>query len=135
MRALKKSMDKDEFEPFIRHIRFPYFKNLELNARIDFQFPITALVGQNGTNKSSVIKALFGCPNGKNITRYWFTTDTDDVPDLKLEDGSSLKPRYIYGYNNSEGRLVEILQTRINATKQTLDYWETSRPLVSDKMG
>ncbi|MFJ3166277.1 AAA family ATPase [Serratia nematodiphila] len=135
IRALKKSMDKDEFEPFIRHIRFPYFKNLELNARIDFQFPITALVGQNGTNKSSVIKALFGCPNGKNITRYWFTTDTDDVPDLKLEDGSSLKPRYIYGYNNSEGRLVEILQTRINATKQTLDYWETSRPLVSDKMG
>lgn len=127
-------MEKGEFEPSIRHIRFPYFKNLELNARIDFDFPITALVGQNGTNKSSVIKALFGCPNGKSITRYWFTTDTDNVPDLKLDDGTSLKPRYIYGYKNSEGRVVEILQTRINATKQTLDYWETSRPLVSDHM-
>lgn len=133
-RILKRRCDNGEFEPFIRHIRFPYFKNLELDARIDFSFPITALVGQNGTNKSSVIKALFGCPHGKNITRYWFTTETDDIPDLKLEDGTSLKPRYIYGYKNADGRIVEILQSRINATKQTLDYWETSRPLVSDNM-
>lgn len=134
IKALRKSIEQDEFEPFIRHIRFPYFKNLELNARIDFQFPITVLVGQNGTNKSSVIKALFGCPNGKSITRYWFSTETDDVPDLKLDDGTSLKPRYIYGYKNSEGQIIEILQTRINATKQSLDYWETSRPLISDQM-
>ncbi|HCR3775492.1 TPA: AAA family ATPase [Morganella morganii] len=134
-RSFKRGMESGEFEPFIQHIRFPYFKNLELNARIDFSFPITALVGKNGTNKSSVIKALLGCPHGKNITRYWFTTETDDVPDLVRDDGSVLKPRYIYGYKNSEQRIIEILQTRVNATKQSLDYWETSRPLVSDKMG
>ncbi|EKC9051532.1 AAA family ATPase [Salmonella enterica] len=133
-RNLRQGLERGEYEPFIQHIRFPYFKNLELNARIDFSFPITALVGQNGTNKSSVIKALFGCPNGKSITRYWFTTETDDVPDLPLEDGTNLKPRYIYGYKNAEQRLIEILQTRVNATKQSLDYWETSRPLVSDNM-
>jgi hypothetical protein len=127
-------MERGEFEPFIQHIRFPYFKNLELNARIDFNFPITVLVGQNGTNKSSVIKALLGCPHGKSITRYWFTTETDDVPDLVRDDGSVLKPRYIYGYKNSEQRTIEILQTRVNATRQSLDYWETSRPLVSDNM-
>ncbi|EDP2820833.1 ATP-binding protein, partial [Salmonella enterica subsp. enterica serovar Oranienburg] len=135
IRSLQRALKDGQFEPFIQHIRFPYFKNIEQNARIDFQFPITALVGQNGTNKSSVIKALFGCPNGKNITRYWFTTETDEFPDLQLADGSSLKPRYIYGYKNSDGRLVEILQSRINATKQTIDYWETSRPLVGDNMG
>ncbi|HHT0275071.1 TPA: ATP-dependent nuclease [Klebsiella oxytoca] len=134
IRSLQRALNAGKFEPFIQHIRFPYFKNIEQNARIDFQFPITALVGQNGTNKSSVIKALFGCPNGKNITRYWFTTETDEFPDLQLADGSSLKPRYIYGYKNSDGRLVEILQSRINATKQTIDYWETSRPLVGDNM-
>lgn len=134
IRALQRELEKGDFEPFIQHIRFPYFKNLEMNARIDFQFPITALVGQNGTNKSSVIKALFGCPHGKNITRYWFTTETDEFPDLQLADGSSLKPRYIYGYKNSEGKLIEILQSRINATKHTIDYWETSRPLVGDNM-
>ncbi|MCC2890180.1 hypothetical protein [Enterobacter hormaechei] len=55
IRALQRELEKGDFEPFIQHIRFPYFKNLEMNARIDFQFPITALVGQNGTNKSSVI--------------------------------------------------------------------------------
>ncbi|EGW5939090.1 ATP-binding protein, partial [Salmonella enterica] len=134
IRSLQRALNAGQFEPFIQHIRFPYFKNIEQNARIDFQFPITALVGQNGTNKSSVIKALFGCPNGKNITRYWFTTETDEFPDLQLADGSSLKPRYIYGYKNSDGRLVEILQTRINATKKTIDYWETSRPSVGDNM-
>ncbi|MEB7925453.1 AAA family ATPase [Atlantibacter hermannii] len=133
-RNFNRGMESGEFEPFIQHIRFPYFKNLELNARIDFSFPITALVGQNGTNKSSVIKALLGCPHGKSITRYWFTTETDDVPDLIRDDGSVLKPRYIYGYKNSEQRIIEILQTRVNATKQSLDYWETSRPLVSDNM-
>ncbi|MCA1176659.1 MULTISPECIES: ATP-dependent nuclease [unclassified Pantoea] len=134
VRKLKKSFANGEFESFITHVRFPYFKNLERNARIDFQFPITVLVGQNGTNKSSVIKALFGCPNGKNITRYWFTTETDVFPELQLTDGSSLKPRYIYGYKNEFDKEVEILQTRVNATKQTLDYWETSRPLVGDDM-
>jgi hypothetical protein len=133
-RPLKKSFQSGDFEPFIKHIRFPYFKNLEANARIDFTFPITALVGQNGTNKSSVIKALYGCPNNRSITKYWFTTETDDLPDLTLEDGSPLKPRYIYGFHNPQGRLIEILQTRVNATKQSLDYWETSRPLVSDNM-
>lgn len=133
-RNFNRSMGAGDFEPFIQHIRFPYFKNLELNARIDFNFPITVLVGQNGTNKSSVIKALLGCPHGKNITRYWFTTETDDVPDLVRDDGSVLKPRYIYGYKNSDQRIIEILQTRVNATKQSLDYWETSRPLVSDNM-
>ncbi|HAX2893216.1 TPA: ATP-binding protein [Escherichia coli] len=134
IRTLQCALKNGEFEPFIQHIRFPYFKNIEQNARIDFQFPITALVGKNGTNKSSVIKALFGCPHGKNITRYWFTTETDEFPDLKLADGSSLKPRYIYGYKNADGRLVEILQARINATKKTIDYWETSRPSVGDNM-
>lgn len=134
IRSLKKVFSEENFEPFIQHIRFPYFKNLEINARIDFQFPITALVGQNGTNKSSVIKALYGCPNGKNITRYWFTTETDEFADLELADGTSIKPRYIYGYKNRDGRVVEILQSRINAEKQTLDYWETSRPLVGDNM-
>lgn len=134
-RNFNRSMVSGDFEPFIQHIRFPYFKNLELNARIDFSFPITVLVGQNGTNKSSVIKALLGCPNGKNITKYWFTTETDDVPDLVRDDGSVIKPRYIYGYKNSDQRIIEILQTRVNATKQSLDYWETSRPLVSDNMG
>ncbi|WP_349290169.1 MULTISPECIES: AAA family ATPase [unclassified Tatumella] len=133
-RSFSRMMSSGEFEPFIQHIRFPYFKNLELNARIDFSFPITVLVGQNGTNKSSVIKALLGCPHGKSITRYWFTTETDDVPDLVRDDGLVLKPRYIYGYKNADQRVIEILQTRVNATKQSLDYWETSRPLVSDDM-
>ena len=39
------------FPNWITHIRFPYFKNIQPNTRIDFSCPITALVGPNGTGK------------------------------------------------------------------------------------
>jgi predicted ATPase len=50
----------------ITHIRFPKFKTLAPGARIDFAYPITALVGPNGTNKSSILRALRACPEGYN---------------------------------------------------------------------
>jgi hypothetical protein len=32
---------------YIEHIRFPFFRNLENNTKITFDFPITFLVGKN----------------------------------------------------------------------------------------
>ncbi len=66
-------------EPYINHIRFPHFKNLEDDTRIDFDFPITALVGPNGANKSSVLKALFGAPGNNNLGTRWFSTQVDPI--------------------------------------------------------
>lgn len=134
VREIRNLYKKNEFEPYIAHIRFPFFKNLAIDSRIDFKFPITVLVGKNGTNKSSVIKALYGAPAGKSITKFWFSTELDSVKNLEAEDGI-IKHRYIYGYKDgASGKIAEILQTRVDATKQTIDYWETSRPLARDKM-
>lgn len=66
------------------------------------------LVGKNGINKSFVIKVLFGCLYGKNIICYWFIIEIDEFFDLKFVDGSFFKFRYIYGYKNVDGCLVEI---------------------------
>lgn len=44
-------MKSADIEPFIRHIRFPFFKNLTVGCKVDFNYPITAFVGQNGTNR------------------------------------------------------------------------------------
>ncbi|WP_155630523.1 ATP-dependent nuclease [Burkholderia territorii] len=117
-----------QFEPFVRHIRFPFFKNVELNTQIDFTFPITALVGANGANKSSILRALYGAPDGSNIGDYWFSTATDPIVDA---DGR--RHCYIYGYRNvATRRTVEVLLQRspFNRNGGNPDYWESSRPVL-----
>lgn len=54
----KFTSNKELFYPFIEHIRFPKYKSLVANSRIDFTYPITLLVGQNGGNKTSILQAL-----------------------------------------------------------------------------
>ena len=65
-----------KFENYINFIQFPIFKNLEENTRINFDFPMTVLVGKNGSNKSSVLTALYGAPKGKSTGEFWFSTST-----------------------------------------------------------
>ncbi|HBB9909637.1 TPA: ATP-binding protein [Citrobacter freundii] len=124
---LKKVMASQDIEPFIRHIRFPFFKNLTEGCKIDFNYPITALVGQNGTNKSSVLRALFGSPNNYSLGSLWFSTDVDEI-----KDGG--RSRFIYGYFDKPTKsIVEVIKTRISKENDP-DYWEPSRPIRSDDM-
>lgn len=123
------SKAKNHFPKFIEYIRFPYFKNLEENTRIDFRFPVTALVGPNGCGKSSVLQALFGAPQGYSTGLFWFSTSMDPI-----EEGGGKRNCFIYGYKNKSGAAAEVLKTRIQWNKQegnskNPDYWEPSRPL------
>ena len=115
-----------EFEPFIRYIRFPKYKNFAKDARIDFLFPITVLVGENGCNKSSVIRALYGAPAQKSLGDYWFESKIDTI-----KEEEQIKSCFIYGYNNPlAGEVVEVLKTRVKKENNP-DYWEPSRPIVN----
>ena len=135
---LQSLRDKKKLEPYINYIRFPYFRNLEENLRIDFNFPLTALVGQNGTNKSSILRAIYGCPKDYNVGKFWFSTSIDPI----TEEGG--RPRFIYSYFQPKAkREVEVIKTRIQrvfkdkkAKKKRVnpDYWEPSRPILSDGM-
>lgn len=123
------------FEPFIRDLRFPYYKNFARGTRIDFTFPITVITGQNGTNKSSVLKALYGCCKGRSLGELWFSSATDTIL-VHPEHGST---RYIYSYENGAyGATSEVLQNhRRRERKGELvdpDYWETSKPSKKDGM-
>lgn len=125
--SLRNLLSANKMEPFIRHIRFPFYKNLVEGARIDFTFPITVFVGQNGTNKSSVLKALYGTPNGYSLGNLWFSTSIDPI-----EDGG--RSRIIYGYYDKDtSKVVEVIKTRIKKDEDP-DYWEPSRPLTADGM-
>lgn len=122
LRALLKSR---KLEPYIQHIRFPFYKNLETDTRIDFTYPITALVGANGTNKSSVLRAIYGSPKNNNLGVYWFSTSVDPI-----EENGEGRNCFIYGYwNAQEDKTVEVLKTRIRKEDDP-DYWEPSRPVA-----
>jgi hypothetical protein len=116
-----------EFEPYIRYIRFPHFRNLADDTEIEFGYPVTALVGPNGTNKTAILRALQGCPGQENIGRYWFSTNLDPI-------GPDDRHRCIHGYYApSAGEVVEAVKMRTKRAGDP-DYWETQRPIQGDGM-
>ncbi len=124
---------KDAFEPALTHIRFPLFRNLSTNLRIEFNHPVTAITGPNGANKSAILRALQGCPRGNDPGNYWFGTAVDQIP-------QSERHRFIYGRRSptTEG-VVEVIKTRIGRRRATKDgpvpdpdLFEPSRPLTSE---
>ena len=112
---------------FITHAVFPRFKNLEPGTRIDFDFPLTALVGANGIGKTSILHALWGMPYSYSTMKFWFSTDLDPI------EGTHKDPqRYFYGYWNDEyNGIVETRKARIGKKK---DYWEPYRSSKRDGM-
>lgn len=114
--------NKQEFEPFISHIRFPKYKKIIPNEKINFDFPVTVIVGTNGCNKTSVLQALFGAPLGQSPSKYWFETQLDKISDEKYRN------RFIYGYKNSvTNNIVEVIKLR-SGLKKGVDYWEPAKP-------
>lgn len=114
--------DRGVFREYIDYIRFPFYRNLEQNTKITFDFPFTVFVGQNGCGKSSTLQALYGAPDGKSVGNYWFSTKMDPI-----EDGGE-RPAFIYSYKDRSGVTGEVLKTRIKKDMNP-DYWEPSRPL------
>lgn len=98
---------------------FPRFKSLAPGAKITFPLRLTAIVGANGSGKSSVLHALYGMPMKYSTRSYWFSTSLDPI------DESGEPQRYIYShYLPSEKQVVQTRKARTGAKK---DYWEPTR--------
>jgi len=130
---MKGMFDRDSnrtiFKKFIEYIRFPFFKNFEKDLKVNFNFPITFIVGQNGSGKSSLLHALYGAPRNYSIATYWFDTALDPIEYIKTN-----RHCFIYSYFAEYSRKnVEVIKLRIQVRdkktgKINLDYWEPSRP-------
>ena len=121
---LKEMKERGAFKNYIDYVRFPFFRTLEPNTIIEFDFPLTVFVGQNGCGKSSTLQALFGCPKGKSVSTYWFNTCIDPI-----EEFDQSKNRHCLIYSHSSGGPdKEVLKTRINKVGQP-DLWDTSEPI------
>lgn len=118
------------FGAYIDEIAFPHFRNLERDLTITFDFPVTALIGQNGINKSSILRALQACPDQNSISDYWFDTDLDYI-----ENEPNDRQRYIHRYRvPSSGHIAEVIKIRIQKQSRGKDYFETAKPRKSDGM-
>lgn len=118
--TLKKLKPGQALKHYITHASFPKFKSIEPGTRIDFEFPLTALVGANGIGKSSLLHALWGMPYGNSTSKFWFSTDLDPI-----EENQKDPQRYFYGYwHEGFGGVVETRKARIGKKR---DYWEPYR--------
>lgn len=127
--ALLGLLKSKKLEPYVRHIRFPQYKNLVANTRVDFTYPITALVGANGTNKTSILRAIWGAPGYNNLGNFWFSTSTDPI-----EETGERPSCFIYGHwNDATKQVVEVIKTR-TYNEEDPNYWEPSRPLIGYNM-
>lgn len=118
-------LNSSQFKPYISSIVFTAYKNISYGEELTLDFPLTLLIGKNGTNKSSVLQALYGCPDRKSVGEYWFSTHVDSIENI---DGK--RPAFFYRYTVPKTNLVaEVLKTRIQK-KGDPDYWEPSRPVL-----
>ena len=135
LNTISRMKERGVFNNYIEYMVFPYYKNLVPNTRIDFAFPLTVLVGKNGSGKSSTLHALYGAPYWHSCAEFWFSTEVDPI----VETGGRGKNRFFYGYKeNKNSEIKEVMKTRMRRGSKTKvedpDYWETSKPIKKDGM-
>jgi len=136
IKEISKLKEEGKFQNYIEYMVFPYFKNLQPNSKIILKFPLTVLIGKNGSGKSSTLHAFYGAPKGHSCGEFWFSTDTDPI----IEAGENERNRFFYGYKqNSNSEIKEVRFARIKRSETTVkkenpDYWETTRPSKLDGM-
>jgi predicted ATPase len=107
-------------ERYICSLRFPNYRNLQSDSELPFDFPITVLLGRNGTNKSSILHALYGSPSGQTIADFWFETELDAIP----SERNGRKQSVVHRYLNSNSEVVECIKARAPRGPKDPDYWE-----------
>lgn len=125
--AVQTKFDQNKFDKFIHRVHFPRFKNFARGATVDFNFPITILVGPNGGGKSSVLHAAWGMPLNHSTSRFWFSTPVDPI-----EYDKNDRHRYWYSHYNASLKLR--VQTRKIAGNKHNGYWEPSRVAIKEGM-
>lgn len=133
VRQLEQLKHGQALKKYISHIRFPKFKNIAEDSIIEFPFPVTALVGPNGSGKTSALHALYGAPRGQTTSDFWFSTELDPI-----KEGDGEPNRFIYGYwLDGVGAPVETRKARVKVgrtKRRKPGYFEPTKATKGDGM-
>ena len=116
----------NQFKRYIDFIHFPFYRNIQPNSRINFGFPLTVFIGQNGCGKSSVLHAIQGATKGNTPYKFWFDTKLDPVI---YYDDEKRRHSFWYSFSDEKNNVREVIKARIKRGDDP-NYWETSRPLI-----
>jgi predicted ATPase len=116
-----------DFDKFIHDVTFPKFKSFAPGARIEFNFPISVVVGPNGGGKSSLLHAAWGMPHKYSTSRFWFSTPVDPIDFVEGDQNR-------YWYSHYVGQIKQRVQTRKTTAKKRDGYWEPARPVQREGM-
>ena len=122
---IQRLKSSNQIKQYIDFIKFPFYRNLEVNSTINFDFPLTIFIGQNGCGKSSCLHALYGIPRGYTPSEFWFDTKIDPI---EYYDDERKRHSFWYKYKDELGIEKEVIKARIKR-EDNPNYWETSRPL------
>lgn len=116
------------YDPMITDVSFWNYKNVSNGVKLEFNFPVSLIIGPNGTNKTSILRALESFPVGKSLSDYWFGTKLDPILN------ESQKTEYFYSYSipgNKNDITAQVRYRRvIKSSRKNLDHFETARPSV-----
>lgn len=101
--------ERNIFQKYIDFIHFPFYRNMEVNTRINFVYPLTVIVGQNGCGKSSLLHAIYGMPQKYTPYKFWFDTKVDPIEYYNDE-----KKRHSFWYQYTENSIIrQVVKARI----------------------
>lgn len=130
VKSIRGSYQGGDYAPMLKSIKFLNYKNVMNDKSIDFSFPITLIVGPNGTNKTSILRALESCPRGKSLSDYWFSTELDPIP-RPVSDSDN--PEYVYLYDLPRGKGILAKVRKYMTYKDGRDdYFEPARRIEGD---
>ena len=112
--------ERGVFQKYIDFIHFPFYRNMEINSRINFEFPLTVIVGQNGCGKSSLLHAIYGMPQRYTPYKFWFDTKVDPI---QYYNDEKKRHSFWYQYTQNE-KLHQVVKARIKRGNDP-NYWET----------
>lgn len=123
--AILQMKERGIFQKYIEFIHFPFYRNMEIHSRVNFNFPLTVIIGQNGCGKSSLLHAIYGMPQRYTPYKFWFDTKVDPIEYYNDE-----KKRHSFWYQyTQEDTVRQVVKARIKRGDDP-NYWETSRPLT-----
>lgn len=115
----------------IEKICFVKYKNIMPNLTVEFPkenrfADINIFIGKNGTGKSSILHAIYGCTHGAVVSDFWFDSAID-------QSSKNDKSQYWYEYYHSNvysayNKNPQVRMRRILRDAKSPDYWESSRP-------